>query len=155
MVSYYPNGGNTMQAPTLFACPYINFQGQAREAMQFYQKVLGGKLDLLAVDDKGQTHPAGPEESIMHARLLSDYAVIMATDGSPDYPASKGENFAVALVGSDNPKMTQMYNELAEGGKAKMPLSDSSWGDKFGYLEDKFGINWMLDITSPDNMKFE
>lgn len=141
-----------MQSNKLFASPYINFQGKAREAMQFYQKALGGKLDMLAMDDKGKMHPAGDNEKLMHARLSSDGAVIMATDGSPDHPATPGDNFAVSLMGSDKDLLSNIFNQLAEGGKIKMPLSDSSWGDMFGYLEDKFGINWMMDITTPENM---
>jgi PhnB protein len=119
---------------TLLASPYINFQSKAREAMEFYQKVLGGKLDMLAIGDKGQMHPAGPDEKLMHARLLSDGAIIMGTDGSSDYPPTMGDNMAVSLMGSDKEKMNDIFNQLAEGGKAKMPLSNTPWGDMYGYL---------------------
>jgi PhnB protein len=110
---------------------------------------------MLAMDDKGQMHPAGPTERLMHARLLSDGAVIMATDGSTEYPATVGDSMAVSLIGSDKDAMSKIFNQLAEGGKVKMALSESSWGDLFGYLEDRFGINWMLDVTSPENMSVE
>lgn len=137
----------------LNANPYINFHGRAREAMQFYQSVLGGKLDLLAMDDKGNMHPANEQESIMHARLASDGAVIFGTDGSPDYPPTTGDNIAVSLFGSDDEMMSEAFDKLAEGGTVKMPLSEQSWGDRFGYLVDRFGINWMVDITTPENME--
>jgi len=141
-----------MSTFTLFANPYINFQGKAREAMTYYQNILGGKLDLLAIDDKGQMHPAGPDESLMHARLVSDGAVIMGTDGSPEYPPTWGDNMAVSLIGYDRDRMIKAFDGLSEGGSIKMPLSKSSWGDEFGYLVDKFGINWMVDITTQENM---
>lgn len=144
-----------MSRHKLYANPYINFSGKAREAMEFYQKILGGKLDMLAMDGKGDLHPAGPDEKLMHARLLSDGAIIMATDGSPDYPPTWGDNMAVALVGSDEELVSKAFRELAEGGKVKMPLSPTSWGDKFGYLEDKFGVNWMVDLTTPENMQID
>jgi PhnB protein len=144
-----------MHTHQLYANPYINFQGKARPAMTFYQTVLGGKLSLLAMDEKGQMHEAGADEMLMHARLLSDSAIIMGTDGSPEHPPTNGDNIAVALTGSDNEKMTKIFDQLAEGGVVKMPLTDSSWGDKFGYLIDQYGINWMVDITSPDNMSLE
>ncbi len=144
-----------MHTHKLFANPYINFQGRAREAMEFYHKVLGGKLDMLAMDNEGKMHPAAPDEKLMHARLLTDSAIIMGTDGSPEHPPTHGDNMAISLIGSDKEMMTKAFSELAEGGKIKMPLDESSWGDTFGFLEDKFGINWMFDITTPENMNLE
>lgn len=144
-----------MHAHKLFANPYINFQGKAREAMQFYQQTLGGKLDLLAMDSEGKMHQAGPDEKLMHARLMADSAVIMGTDGSPDHPPTNGDNIAVSLTGSDKEAMTNVFTKLADGGQIKMPLSESSWGDMFGYLVDRFSINWMVNITTPENMSLD
>ena len=115
--------------------PYINFQGRAREAMEFYHKVLGGKLDL---------HPAAPGERITHASLEADGTVIIATDGHPDYPAKTGENVGIALGGTDKDRLTRLYHDLAEGGMAKMPPGEQSGG--VGFLMDKFGINWTVRI---------
>ncbi len=67
--------------------PYINFQGRAREAMESYHKVLGGHLDLQTVNAQGVPRPAGPGDRISHARLEADGALIVASDGHPDYPA--------------------------------------------------------------------
>lgn len=131
----------------LSTTPYINFGGHAREAMEFYQKALGGKLDLLAFNQDGAPQPAGPEDRIMHAYLASDGAAIMGTDGMAEYPATVGDNFAVALSGSDRERLTNAFNMLSEGGKVKQDLKDESWGDTFGWLEDKFGINWMVNIS--------
>jgi len=80
--------------------PYVNFQGRAREGMEFYQRVLGGKLVLRTVNEQGVPKPAGPGDRITHAQLEADGALIMATDGHPDYPAKVGENLAVAVGGS-------------------------------------------------------
>ena len=115
--------------------PYINFQGKAREAMEFYHRVLGGKLEL---------HPAEPGARITHAQLEADGAVIVATDGHPDYPAKAGENVGIALGGTDKNRLTRLYHALAEGGAAKMPPSDQSGG--VGFLMDRFGINWTVRI---------
>ena len=117
-----------------FLSPYINFQGRAREGMEFYQKAFGGKLDL-------QT---GPEDRITHASLESDGARIVGTDGHPDFPAKVGENIALALSGTDKDRLTKIFNALGEGGKVKMPPSDQSGG--VGWLTDKFGVNWMVSI---------
>jgi PhnB protein len=122
---------------------YINFQGRAREAMEFYHGVLGGKLDLQAVDEKGAPRPAGAGDRIAHGRLEADGVHIIATDGHPDYPAIVGENVAVALGGTDKDRLTEMFKDLAEGGRIKMALTSSSGQ---GYLLDKFGINWVVIV---------
>ncbi len=129
----------------LFLNPYINFQGKAREAMEFYQKVLGGELVLLAASPDGPK-PAGPDDSIMHARLESDSAVIMGSDGMPEYPPTVGDNIAVALGGYDRERLGKIFDQLGEGGKVKQPLKEESWGT-FGWLQDKFGVNWMLNVS--------
>jgi PhnB protein len=134
----------------LYISPYINFDGKAREAMEFYQGILGGKLDLLARNPDGAPKPAEQSDAIMHAHLESDGAVIMGTDGMKEYPAKVGENFAIALTGSDKERLTKAFEQLGEGGNVKGPLKVESWGDTFGWLEDKFGINWMINITKSD-----
>jgi PhnB protein len=128
-----------------YVAPYINFQGRAREAMEHYHKVLGGKLDMFAADDQGRPKPAGPEDRIMYARLESAGVVIIASDGHPKYPATVGENIGVAVGGSDRAWLTGVFDGLADGGQVKMPLTDQPWGTS-GWLTDRFGINWNIDI---------
>jgi PhnB protein len=118
--------------------PYVTFQGRAREAMDFYHKVLGGNLDL-------QT---GPGDSIRHARLEAEGVLIMASDGHPDYPAKVGDNMAIALGGTDKDRLTRIFNDLAEGGKVQMPLAMQPWGAEVGWLKDKLGINWTVNIDA-------
>jgi PhnB protein len=132
----------------LFLNPYVNFQGKAREAMQFYQQVLGGELVLLAFAPGEAPKPAGPDDKIMHARLESDGAVIMGSDGSPDYPPTVGDNIAVALGGYDREHLSKIFDQLGEGGIVKQPLTEEAWGT-FGWLQDKFGVNWMLNVSKP------
>ena len=108
--------------------PLVNFQGRAREALAFYQKVLGGQLDLQAL------------------RLESDGGQILASDGHPDYPAKVGDNMAIALAGTDRVRLSKIFNELADGGKIKGPLTKQAGGGEVGWLMDKFGVNWMVSI---------
>lgn len=132
-----------------FSCPYINFQGRAREALEFYLAALGGgKLDLLAMDDmNAPPRPARPDDRIAHAYLEAGGVVLMASDGSPDYPPTAGDNIAIALNGSDRETTSRAFAALGEGGTIKMPLSQQSWGGELGFLLDKFGVNWMVSIT--------
>ena len=120
--------------------PYVNFQGRAREAMELYQKVFGGSLDLQTSDEHGKPKPAGPGDRITHARLEADGARIVGTDGHPDYPAKVGENVAIAVGGTDKDRLAKIFNGLAEGGMVKMKLVEQ------GFLTDKFGINWVFTI---------
>jgi PhnB protein len=126
--------------------PYVNFQSRAREALELYQQVLGGTLDLYATDEKGTAKPAGPDERISHGRLDADGAVIFVSDGHPSFPPNVGDNMAIALAGTDKDRLTRAFSGLAEGGRIKMPLKEQAGGSEVGWLTDKFGINWMVTI---------
>lgn len=137
----------------LYANPYINFRGRCREAMEFYHQALGGKLDLLAMEPGQPPKPAKPGDQIMHSRLESDGAVIMGTDGMKEYPPTVGDNIAIALGGYDFDRLSQAVDMLAGGGKMKQPLKKESWGDSFAWFEDKFGINWMVNVSHGEEPK--
>lgn len=134
------------------ANPYINFQGHAREALEFYREALGGEITLLAADPQGPPKEAGPEDAIMHGAVMSDGLLIMGSDGHPDYPPTPGDNVAIALSGSDYERLALAFDKLSAGGIVKQPLKTETWGDSFGYFVDKFGINWMVNISSGTNI---
>lgn len=129
------------------ANPYINFQGHAREALEFYHDALGGEITLMAEDPQGPPKEAGPEDHIMHGMVSSDGLLIMGSDGHPDYAATVGDNVAIALSGSDHDRLLTVFSRLSAGGQVKQPLKTESWGDSFGYFVDRFGINWMVNIN--------
>ena len=126
--------------------PYVNFQGRAREAMEFYRAVLGGNLDLQTMNEQGRSKPAGPGDRVTYARLEAEGAVIIASDGHPDYPAKVGNHMAIVLSGGDKARLTKIFNTLAEGGMIQMPLTKQPWGADVGWLADKFGVNWTVNI---------
>lgn len=126
--------------------PYVNFGGRAREAMEVYQKLLGGRLDLQTINQQGVSKPAGAGDRIAWARLDADGAVIIASDGHPKYPAKVGENMAIALGGANKDRLTKLFNDLADGGRVKGPLTAQSSGATVGYVEDRFGITWVISI---------
>jgi PhnB protein len=115
--------------------PFINFQGRAREAMEFYQRALGGEVQLQ--EDGGR---------INFARLELDGARIVGSDGHPNYPATVGDNIAVALSGRDRDRLTRAFETLAEGGQVKGRLRPQAPGAEVGYLLDRFGVNWIVTI---------
>jgi PhnB protein len=127
--------------------PYITFPGNAREAMEFYKSALGGEL---AMNTFGEFGNAGPDEDkIMHANLETpDGFTLMASDTPPGMEESPGaSNIAVSLSGDDTEKLRGYWNQLSEGAKVTMPLERQVWGDEFGQLTDKFGIQWMVNIA--------
>lgn len=131
---------------TLQVGPYINFQGRAREAMEFYHQALGGTLDLQTMGEQGVARPAGPGDRIAQARLEADGVLILGSDGHPSYPPTVGDNLAIALSGTDTDRLTTVFNALAEGGTIKGPLAEQPGGARVGYLLDRFGINWIVTI---------
>jgi PhnB protein len=129
--------------------PYISFEGNAREAMEFYKTVFGGKLDLSTFGEAGMTDHGVQPDQIMHAMLVADNGItLMASDtatGMREYVA--GTNMSISLSGDNEEELTGYYNKLAEGGKVEQPLTKAPWGDTFGMCIDKFGMFWMVNIA--------
>lgn len=126
--------------------PYLNFNGNAREAMTHYQSVLGGEL---TVSTYGEFQMGGDSESgkVMHAELAGGGLTLMGADTPDGMEYSTGSNFAVALFGDDEPELRGYFDGLAEGGTVTLPLEQAPWGDSFGQLVDKFGVSWMVNIS--------
>jgi PhnB protein len=131
--------------------PYISFQDNAREAMEFYKTVFGGELTLSTFGESGMTDHGVKPDGIMHAMLVAENGItLMASDtatGMREYVA--GTNMSISLSGDNETELTNYYNKLAEGGKVDQPLTKAPWGDTFGMLTDKFGIFWMVNIAGP------
>lgn len=129
--------------------PYISFQGNTRQAMEFYQTVFGGKLEFSTFGEAGMTEHGVSPDGIMHASLVADNGItIMAADtatGMREYVA--GTNMSLSLSGDNEAELTGYYNKLAEGGNVEQPLEKAAWGDTFGMCIDKFGIFWMINIA--------
>ncbi len=89
----------------------------------------------------------------MHAELRNDSLSFMASDGPPDHPVNMGDNISMSISGIDEGALTRYFNGLAQGGKIDMPLAKQAWGDKFGMLTDKFGVHWMVNISSGQPQK--
>jgi PhnB protein len=127
--------------------PYLNFNGNAAEAMRFYQSVLGGDLAVQTFGDAGMAQNENEKNLTVHAALTSDGITLFASDGRPGQPVIFGDNVHLSLQGSDTAQLTGYFNGLAAGGQVDMPLAKQFWGATFGMLTDKFGVRWMVNIT--------
>lgn len=125
--------------------PYLGFSGEARGALAFYKSVLGGDATVMTFAEGGMPHEPGQENHIMHAQLTTaDGLVIMLSDGSRT-PGKFQDGYSISLSGDEDVKLQKIWDELSEEGEVMQPYVEAPWGDKFGMLRDKFGINWMLN----------
>ena len=129
--------------------PYISFTDNARQAMEFYQSVFGGKLTLNTFGEYGA--PDGPgANNIMHGQLDTDSGLtLMAADTPPGETHQVGNTFAVSLSGEDADELRGYWKKLSAGGEVSVPLEKQMWGDEFGMCVDQFGIPWMVNIGPP------
>lgn len=128
--------------------PYIHFSNNCAEAMSFYQQCLGGELTMMKVGETPMAEQMqGMEDMVMHSQLVGDGWAVFASDWCAPTERRDGNNFSVMLECTDEASQTQMYDKLSAGGTQSMPLSDTFWGARFGMLKDKFGVDWMLNLT--------
>jgi PhnB protein len=128
--------------------PYLNFRDNAREAMQFYQSVFGGKLDLSTFKDLNASEDPSEANKIMHSVLETDNGMaLMASDTPNRMEYSVGSNFSLSLSGDNQAELTGYFEKLAVGGNVSMPLEKAAWGDTFGMCTDKFGVSWLVNIA--------
>jgi PhnB protein len=127
--------------------PYINFAGDARQAMEFYQGVLGGTLTVNTFGESGMQDPAVAEK-IMHAQLETGGGfTLMASDTPPGMEHAPGNNITVSLSGDDADELRGYWEKLSGSGTVSVPLEKQVWGDEFGACVDRFGIPWMVNIV--------
>lgn len=126
---------------------YLNFAGNSRDAMTYYQTIFGGELTILSFGEMGVTEL--PADGTMHARLATPEFTIMASDAMPGAEKTWGGTRVYLCFGGDEvDRLTGWYEKLASDGKAGMPLEKQVWGDTYGDVMDKFGIEWMFNIAA-------
>ncbi len=128
--------------------PYISFQGNAKEALEFYKSVFGGTLDLSTFKDGGMVQNQADADQIMHGMLVAENGMtIMGADTPDGMEYKQGTTISISLSGDDEVELTAYYDKLAEEGNVAQPLEKAPWGDTFGMLTDKFGVFWMVNIA--------
>ncbi|MEQ8358712.1 MAG: VOC family protein [Cytophagales bacterium] len=125
--------------------PYIMFNGNAREAMGFYSKCFGGKLEIKDYEDVPEMKVDEKDlNKIMHAALITENAVIMACDDLSLGKSKPIRNIQLSIECISESELTRYFFVLAENGDITMPLQDTFWGARFGMVTDQFGVKWML-----------
>lgn len=126
---------------------YLLFDGRCAEAMRFYERILGGRLETLMTygDSPEPQHcPAGAKDLVMHARLVVDGRALMASDIPPGLPPSPMGGFNLSLQYPGAPEARRIFDALAEGGQVRMAMQKTFWAETFGMLVDRFGTPWMV-----------
>jgi len=128
---------------------YLGFNGQCREAMNFYKDCLDAALTMQSVSETPMAAqcPESMKDHIMHAELKKNSLLLMATDMAPaGEEVIKGNNFALSLSCSSEEEIHHFFDTLSAGGKIIEPVKQQFWGALFGVFTDKFGIRWMLNF---------
>lgn len=128
--------------------PYLSFRDNAREAMAFYHSVFGGTLNVGTFKEFNAAQDPSEEDLVMHAQLEGDNGITFMASDTPsrmDYRA--GNNFNMSLSGDDDAALRGYFEKLADGGTVTMPMEKAIWGDTFGMCVDRFGVNWLVNIS--------
>lgn len=133
--------------------PYLNFRGQARDALEFYHSVFGGELTVSSFAELGMDDvPEAERGLVMHGQLETPAGfTLMASDvpSHMDYVAGTNQ-FSISLSGSsgDDAELRGYWQKLGEGATIVEPLATAPWGASFGMLTDRFGIAWLVNISA-------
>ena len=133
---------------------YLTFEGNCENAFNFYRSVFGGEfahVGRFSDMPADPTYPVGDEfrNQIMHISLpISKDCVLMGSDtGGHGGPITVGNNFSISINTDSKEKADRFFEQLSAGGKVTMAMDSTFWGDYFGMLTDRFGINWMISFA--------
>jgi PhnB protein len=130
---------------------YLHFDGNCREAMQFYQKSLGAEVQITPVMDAQGTPSVDAAARVMHSQLLRNgQPLLQASDDQSGNTPKMGNNFQVAIDCDSVEEIDRLYAALNQGGSVRFPLGNAPWSARFGMLTDKFGIQWLLNCYLPN-----
>jgi len=131
---------------------YLNFDGNCRQAMEFYRNCLGGELFIMAFSEVPGALPPEAKDAqdrIMHATVSKGGQRIMASDTLPGMAFRAGNNFSVSIHCESVDEIEGLFAAFGEKAKIVMPLQETFWAARYGMLTDQFGINWMFNLERP------
>jgi len=128
--------------------PYVNFDGNTREAMEFYKDVFGGDLHVNTFGEYGMQ--GADADKIMHSQLETPSGfTLMAADTPAGMQHTSGDTITISLSGDDGDELRGYWEKLSAGGQVTMPFEKQMWGDEFGMCVDRYGVPWMVDVVVP------
>ncbi|MCR8978504.1 VOC family protein [Brevibacillus laterosporus] len=134
---------------TLKLTPYLMMDGNAKEAIQFYEKALDAKVLFNQTFGEMPENPEFPlpanaRDRVAHAMVKVGEADLMFSDTFPGQPHQKGNQVTICIATSDKEKSTQIYDALLEGGQVNMPLQETHFSPAYGIVTDKFGVTFQI-----------
>jgi len=130
--------------------PYLNFDNNCREAMNFYKECLGGELFLQTVSElpaMAAQMPPQMKDNILHSSLTSGDIVIMASDLNPE-KRIEGNTVHLCINCNNENELNSFFSKLSANGKVTEPIADMPWGAKYGALTDKYGKHWIFNLPT-------
>jgi PhnB protein len=132
---------------------YLNFNGNCREAVEFYAEVFGTEISQIMTFGEAPSHPdfALPEEAkqlVVHARLNIFGSTVMFSDIFPGMQFVEGNNFSLSVNIKDIDAIQSLFNKMKEDGTVRMELQETFWSKCYGQITDKFGIEWQFNYDS-------
>jgi PhnB protein len=131
--------------------PYLFFDGRCEEALDFYRRALGAKVEaLMRYKDSPEPHPPGmippgSENKVMHSSFRIGDTTVMASDGRcQGKPSFQG--FSLSVNARDDAEADRLFSALADGGQVQMPLGKTFFSSRFGMVADRFGMGWMVIV---------
>jgi PhnB protein len=127
--------------------PYLSFNGNCAEAFKFYEKILGGKIEMLmtfAEAPPGEPVPPESKDKVMHARMTIGDTVIMGGDAPAQFYKTP-QGFSVSINVDKPGEADRIFHTLSEGGAVMMPITETFWAHRFAVFTDKFGTPWMIN----------
>jgi PhnB protein len=129
---------------------YLTFNGNCREAMEFYHSCFGGDLEISLFGEMPDGSSAADKDRVMHANIRNGEFTLMASDNGSGYPeVITGTSISLSLNCTSEEEIDELFGKVAAGGKVTMPLENTFWGAKFGMFTDKFGMPWMMNYDHP------
>lgn len=134
--------------------PYLNFDGNAKEAFDFYRSIFGGEFTAVVTFGgfpmEGVEVPPADQDKMMHIGLQVGDNILMASDAIDAFghKTVQGNNFYISIQPDSREEADRIFNALSQGADIGMPITDQPWGDYYGHLTDKFGIGWMVNYST-------
>jgi PhnB protein len=129
--------------------PYLGFRDNAREALEFYQSVLGGDVVMSTFGEYHASEDPSEADKIMHGQITTPSGLVLMvadTPNSMDY--TPGNSISVSISGEDEAELSGYWERLSEGAEISAPFGKAPWGDIFGMLNDRFGVAWLINVTA-------